>query len=301
VAEALKRQHETKMAATPEAEPLRRRAAGHLGFGALRRPSGGLRLSRVGVAYLLLVLAIGGAAAGLILVFVNSGKSSPRSAAGTVESSAWSTWQPTTRNRVATIEQIAKHVQARYRLAGGQQLAGVIPKVAVVTTTDQEIPISAVIIHTGFPLDSPKDLSVGLIRRGAMYIMCGSNPDCTLPGTPTVKRGRLVRREALELALYTFTYAPSVDSVLVFAPPLASASGTPVRRVVVLQRSDVASLLDRPLARSLSVKERITVNDVSERDKAVIDEATQYRFYTVRNSSQLPDGTVSLELYPPSP
>jgi hypothetical protein len=116
-----------------------------------------------------------------------------------------------------------------------------------------------------------------------------------------VKRGRLVRREALELALYTFTYAPSVDSVLIFAPPLASATGTPVRRVVVLQRSDVAPLLDRPLARSLAVKGRITANDVSEHDKAVIDEATQYRFYTVRNSSQLPDGTVSLELYPPSP
>jgi hypothetical protein len=300
LAEALNRQHDTKLAATPEAEPLRRRSlSGHLGFGALRRPSGGLRLSRVGVAYLFLVLAIGGAIAGVVLAFQNSGKSSPATVAGAER--AWSTWQPTTRNRVATIEQIAKHVQARYRLAGGQQLAGVIPKVAVVTTTDQEIPISAVVIHTGFPLDSPKDLSVGLIRRGAMYIMCGSNSDCTLPGTPTVKRGRLVRREALELALYTFTYAPSVDSVLIFAPPLASASGTPVRRVVVLQRSDVAPLLDRPLARSLSVKQRITANDVSERDKAVIDEATQYRFYTVRNSSQLPDGTVSLELYPPSP
>jgi hypothetical protein len=301
VAEALNPKPETKLAATPEAEPLRRRAAGHLGFGALRRPSGRFRVSRVGLAYTLLALAIGGAVAGLILVFVLSGKSSPASETRVAESANWSAWQPSTRNRVATIEQIAKHVQSQYRLAGGQQLAGVIPKVAVVTTTDQEIPISALVIHTGFPLDSPKDLSVGLIRRGAMYIMCGSNSDCTLPGAPTVKRGRLVRREALELALYTFTYAPSVDTVLVFAPPLASSSGTPVRRVVVLHRDEVAPLLERPLASSLKPSKRVTVNDVGEREKAVIDEATQYRFFTVRNTSQLPDGTVSLELYPPSP
>jgi hypothetical protein len=271
VAEALKRQNDTKLAATPEAEPLRRRAAGHLGLGALRRPSGGLRLSRVGVAYVLLALAIAGAAAGLILVFVNSGKSSPTSAVGTAESSSWSTWQPTTRNRVATIEQIAKHVQARYRLAGGQQLAGVIPKVAVVTTTDQEIPISAVIIHTGFPLDSPKDLSVGLIRRGAMYIMCGSNSDCTLPGTPTVKRGRLVRREALELALYSFRYLGDVHQVVVFMPP---AKGKTPSQALFFREGDVARELDRPLTASLSPRVP-SVSDVTvSPDARLVDQIT---------------------------
>src|SRR5439155_13876904 len=123
----------------------------------------------------------------------------------------------------------AKHVQPEYRLANGEQLASVVPKIAAVPQQDQLIPITAVVIHTGYPLDSPRDLDFGLVSRGAMYLQVGGAQGGTLPGTASLARGRLVRREALELALYTFEYAPSVDTVITWVPPVASASGQAIR------------------------------------------------------------------------
>ena len=67
-------------------------------------------------------------------------------------------------------------------------------------------------------------------------------------GTPSAGRGRLVRREALEIALYTFTYAPSVDSVLAFLP---RGPGPGARLVLYLERSALAAQLARPLRKTL--------------------------------------------------
>ena len=65
-------------------------------------------------------------------------------------------------------------------------------------------------------------------------------------GTPTSERFLLLRRQALELSLYTFKYVDDVDSVLVFMPPTpkGDSNGT-----VFLRRDDVADELRRPLTR----------------------------------------------------
>jgi hypothetical protein len=153
-----------------------------------------LSFSRFSLMYLLLAAAIGGTVVGVVLVYTGSGTST---ATATATAGGWSAWQPARRNRVTTLVSIAQHVSPQYRLANGHQLTAVIPKVATVTTTDAEFPISALVIHTGFPLDSPKDLSVGLVGRGAMYIMRGTASGGGLPGAPSVARGELVRREAI--------------------------------------------------------------------------------------------------------
>ena len=56
--------------------------------------------------------------------------------------------------------------------------------------------------------------------KTAMYILCGDGPNCTInEGKPSDARGKVLRREALELALYTFRYVDDTDSVVAFFPP----------------------------------------------------------------------------------
>ena len=56
-----------------------------------------------------------------------------------------------------------------------------------------------------------------------------------------MRRGRLLRREALELALYTLKYVPGTSAVLTYLPPPAGqASPTSV----LVSRKDVAKDLD---------------------------------------------------------
>ena len=48
--------------------------------------------------------------------------------------------------------------------------------------------------------------------------MCGLGGACAIKGKASTTRFMLVRREALELALYTFKYDGDVDSVVVLPP-----------------------------------------------------------------------------------
>ena len=80
-----------------------------------------------------------------------------------------------------------------------------------------------------------------------MYSLCGLGPSCAIAtGTASVARGRLVRREILELALYTFKYVPGMQSVIAFMPP---KTGSQPQYVVYLQKSDLSQELKLPLAR----------------------------------------------------
>ncbi len=71
---------------------------------------------------------------------------------------------------------------------------------------------------------------------GVIYQLNGLGQNGSIKGgTPSVSRQQLVRREALELALYTFRYLPEVEMVVALLPPpppgqasaAATASPTP--------------------------------------------------------------------------
>ena len=82
-----------------------------------------------------------------------------------------------------------------------------------------------------------------------MYTLCGLGNHCSIAtGQPSESRGRLVRREGLELALHTFKHVPAVDSVLVFMPP---AKGSPATTALFFQRGDLAGRLKIPLKETL--------------------------------------------------
>jgi len=76
-------------------------------------------------------------------------------------------------------------------------------------------------------------------------------------------RGGVLRREALELALYTFKYVDGIDSVLDFVPPRPKARPT---YTLFFRRSDFASQLARPLRDTLGVGQAgVTTAPVADR------------------------------------
>ena len=56
--------------------------------------------------------------------------------------------------------------------------------------------------------------------HGVLYTLNGLGRNGSIPGgTPSAERLLLLKREALELALYTFRYADDVDMVVALLPP----------------------------------------------------------------------------------
>jgi hypothetical protein len=164
----------------------------------------------------------------------------------------WSKWQPETSRMVDGAVDIAGHVGLQYKLDGGEQLVSV--RSSSLELGGQEIGV-AVRPQRG-------DLQF-LEGDGLLYILNGLGPNGRLPtGTPTKKRGRLLMREALELALYSFRYLDDVTMVAVLLPQTAEqaeqnaggAAAAPQTNAVFYRPGDLLDQLQVPLERTLSPK-----------------------------------------------
>jgi hypothetical protein len=102
-----------------------------------------------------------------------------------------------------------------------------------------------------------------------------------------------VRREILELALYTFKYVRGVQHVVAFMPP---PPGTQPAYVVYLQKSDLEQQLKRPLADTLGPKAPLP-SKITAREQQRIDAATLDRIYKF-GLSQTQQGDAVLVLAP---
>lgn len=183
-------------------------------------------------------IAVCAATLGVVLIAA-PGEDGPRLAEN------WSAWEPSTTDMVAGAADIAAHVGFRYRLDDGNQLVQV-----------RSSPLEA---ETGTPLGvavRPKGGELSYLEGdGLLYQLEGSGPNRALPGKATTARGRLVMREALELALYSFRYLEDVTMVAVLIPPAAasassSTAGTQTR-AVFFRPGDLLSRLQVPLSETL--------------------------------------------------
>jgi hypothetical protein len=207
----------------------------------------------------------------------------------------WSHWRPTARGE-AGVDQIASFVGNRYRLPSGRQLVAVVADRPLV---QNEIPVSTVAIENGSP-DSQSDQNYTIHDTGGdyMYVLCGLGENCAIrEGTPSVERHRLLRREALELALYTFRYVDGVDSIIAFMPPRL---GEQPSNVLYFRKSDLEEYLSRPLRETLPSARAPKMDRIPAREKRVIDQLTtknlfQYEF------TQGPDASAILVLTPQFP
>jgi hypothetical protein len=165
----------------------------------------------------------------------------PGGSAGDSGVKNWSSWAPTTDGQ-AGAQQIAEHVGVQYKLPNGRQIVNV----GVTGLEIQGVPLAVAV---------RKDASQGGAIKifddpGVIYHLCGLGQSCAIDsGKPSTERGLLLRREALELALYTFRYLGGVHQVLVFMPPPKGKTPT---QALFFREGDVARELDRPLTASLS-------------------------------------------------
>lgn len=236
---------------------------------------------RFAVVYVALALAVAGAIAGLIVALAGRiGTGDP----------AWSSWRPTADGQSGA-KQIASHVARQYHLPSGEQLVEVFAKPPSVSPRDQEIPLHYLVVQRGQSNDDPVTLNP---RNTVQYSLCGLGDSCAIAkGKPSVERGTLVRREILELALYTFKYLKGVNNVIAFMPP---TPGSTPKYVVFLQRGHLADRLDRPLTETLAAKTPLP-SSIGNKEQQTIDAATESRVYSY-SLSQAQNGDAVLVLAP---
>ncbi|HJQ74938.1 MAG TPA: hypothetical protein VJ814_08630, partial [Gaiellaceae bacterium] len=186
-------------------------------------------------------------------------------------SSGWSTWKPNSAG-AAGIRQIVQHVSDKYKLDNGKQLLDVIAKAPAV----QDVPIHAVAVRgTG---GHPDQISLIDAGNSLMFVLCGLGQSCSIAtGAPTIARGRLVRREALELSLYTFKYIPNVKYIVAFMPP---KRGAQPQYVVYFSKTDLSQQLREPLERTLGPKTPVA-DTITPKESVTIDRLTgshEYQF-----------------------
>ena len=200
--------------------------------------------SRFALLYVLLAIVAGGAL-GALVVLVSRGSPAP--------AAAWSSFQPTGTND-QKVAQIAANIGGKYHLPSGDQLVTITagsPSVTGPDGTSFRVNAIAVRPDTSRGQADPSDISAVNAAGTVMYQLCGLGKSCSIPqGKATVARGTLLRREALELALYTFKYVNGTDSVLV--AHAASRRTGRWRRRVFLEHSDLAPELKHPLSATLS-------------------------------------------------
>jgi len=233
------------------------------------------------VIYGILGLAL---AAGIVGVVVYAGRSiNP--------GPAWSSWKPSG-GGLGAAKQIAEHVSPGYRLPDGNQLVDVIAKGPAVSSGGQTIPIPFIALR------GPKG-KVDQIQQVSnsdtfTFSLCGLGQACSIAtGKPSVARATLVRREILELALYTFKYVHGVKHIVAFMPPPA---GTQPAYVVYLQKSDLTTQLKAPLTHTLAPKVPLPAK-ITAGEQQRIDGITQPRIYKF-GLSQTQQGDAVLVLAP---
>jgi hypothetical protein len=207
---------------------------------------------------------------------------------------AWSTWKPTGSARLEQAASIAQHVAPQYRLGpGGAQL------VAVKATPPevQNISVEEVALKGA---SASQDYKFVTTKNAVVYVLCGLGTRCSIAtGTPTQERARLLRREALELALYTFKYVDGVDAVIALIPPPANDKTT--NWALFFEKKNFDNELKRPLSQTLPIpargKKLVPASVVGNQDERTVERLTRpYWFTSV--FQQLQDGNAVLVLDP---
>jgi hypothetical protein len=187
----------------------------------------------------------------------------------TLALSNWSAWRPTA-GAGDPIQQIVDHVAPEYRLASGHQAVAV-------TGGPSEIQGIPLIVALRSDPANNGDVSILDHQNVVLYRMCGLGKDCSIAeGKPSVERGLLLRREALELALYTFNYVKDIDAVTVLFPPAMDPKTHKLSHIALFFRpQDVQPSLQNPLAETLPGPTPSMRNLMKSKNLPVIDSITR--------------------------
>ena len=221
------------------------------------------------LAYAALAASVGAGIGGLVVVL--TGSHPAKHVVPAARAHPWSVWAPTSSAPEARAREIAEHVARTYRLPNGDQLLDVTarPPIIPTGTNTKPVPISYVIVKG---VRGKRDEQTAIKPKNSeLYNLCGLGNQCLIPiGKPSPERLRLIRRESLELALYTFKYVDGVKYVITVLPPIRGVS---TAAALYFHRKDLDPQLRRPLARTLMVRPRIS--RIAPREDALIDRLTK--------------------------
>jgi hypothetical protein len=166
--------------------------------------------------------ALVGLAIGAIVVAISVLSTSTTS----VASAPWSAWKPI-ESGTAGAQEIADHIAPLYRISPVDQLS----VVTVVGLANSGSPSATSGGTSGSSISSGLQVAVRpsasssavslLTGKTVAFNLCGiGGANCAIGvGAPSSARLLLLRREALELALYTFKYIGAVSNVVAILPP----------------------------------------------------------------------------------
>jgi hypothetical protein len=268
----------------------------HQAAGRAERARASAYYFRFTIAYSLLALVAAGGIAVLVVVLARP---------DAVRAPDWSRFEPTG-SSIAKVRQIATHVSSEYKQPTGRKLVTVLPGPLQATRflqTDSgpvsvEVPISALAVQPDVSTGKHEEGDYTAFSAGSTvaYQMCGfstSQQNCGVASSAaSANRSRVLRREALELALYTLKYVPGTEAVLTYLPPPADSQAQSTS--LLIARKDVKRNLDRPLTRTLTPKK--VVLGVGAGDGARIDKLTLSRLFTYDFQTLPGDGTAILVL-----
>jgi hypothetical protein len=240
---------------------------------------------------------------------------------------AWSGWSPPDSGNQGA-QDIADHLAPDYRISSVDQLA-------VVTVVNLESTAAANAAAQASANGTTSSPSSGLqvaVRPSATssaisllsgntiaYNVCGiGGKHCAIGvGAPSTNRMLLLRREALELALYTFKYLGGVQNVVAILPPsrtettstltktlpTTNSSGSKtINMAVLFVRQELQPLLNEPLSDTLPEEFPPAVAQMSKAPEAGLVEQVTARGLFSERVQQAQDGSnlIVLDPLPPS-
>jgi hypothetical protein len=250
-----------------------------------------------------LLVAVGAAAIVLALVLSASGGS------GAKQSGTWSSWQPTDKG-MSGAQEIADYLSPYYRASSADQLA-------VVTAMNLNDPSNP--MHIVLSSSSSQGGVQALPAQGTVaYNLCGLNSqDCSIGvGQPSSNRLLLLRREALELALYTFKYISGTQTVVAILPPghttqtsctgicpkpHTPSSTKPLNIALAFDSKELQPWLDRPLRETLPEQLPPSVAQMPNAPEAELVSVITAHGLFQEHTEQAQDGSNLLVLNPLPP
>ena len=240
---------------------------------------------RFGFIYAVLVLVAVGAAVGLAVIVIKP---------NVAKTTSWSTWKPSSGSTAVMARQIADHVSHEYHLnKAGAPLVAVVAGPPQYTAGTHKVAISNIALRK----TSTNDKGIQIIPSGKTWTdqFCGLGAGCSIAsGVATPIRGRLVRREALEVALYTFKFVPAIESIVAFMPPPPGQTGS---TLLYLQKSQLKDQLSQPLRKTLTLAKPPLPTDADTQEAATIDKLTRNAIYSY-SLQALQDNSALLVLDP---
>lgn len=227
---------------------------------------------------------------------------------GTGSGQSWSIWQPAD-GGLAGAQEIADYVAPYYRATPAAQLA-------VVTAVNLNNPSNP--LQVAVPASASGGGLVPLPASGTIvYNLCGvGSANCAIgAGTPSANRLLLLRREGLELALYTFKYLSGIQSVVAILPPGHTLQGCtgicakpqekvvakPVDIALAFDRNELAPWLAHPLRTTLPEAIPPTVSQMPTAPEAeLVSIITAHGLFS-EQTEQSQDGSTVIALSPMPP